>query len=473
MFSPIHTMFYYFPMRAYTTVLILCAISLYTYAYVQRRQESQTLSGARGAAIWLLVTYMLLLVFFTVLGRRSQDYYRYNFNIGYSYRDAFFNGTPTTIQQIGVNIAIFVPVGFLGTLAAKRHGFLKGLLIGLALTAGIEAMQLALRNGTCEIDDLISNTLGTLCGCTLGKGVPAALDRIKKKPPQEKEESSMKNVYITALTNERYLPGAMALARSLREVGAKYPLAVMIPEEKSSSLGQAVRDYGILDLPNVFLLPKENIALSDNTGLTAVVESKYDYWRDSFFKLQAAGCTEFDKIILLDCDQMTVKNIDHLFDCPPMTSTTCGRCVHEDWRGLSSGLLVLEPSAQMHEKLLSFILPAIEFKASRGQQAGDQDVFQLSFPEWRDRSDLYIPETYNICWAWISDLCKKEHCTPKDFYMIHFPGKEKPWDHGRLFYLKHFLSLLRHGQTGKLLYKTFIWRKYRNLCERQEPNFTG
>ncbi len=160
----------------------------------------------------------------------------------------------------------------------------------------------------------------------------------------------MRNVYITALTNERYLPGVMALVRSLREVGTKYDIAIMIPAEKEATLAAAIRAYGILNIPGVFLLPKENVRVS---GIDAVVESEYSYWRDSFFKLQAAGCTEYSKIILLDCDQMLVRNIDHLFEKPAFTATTCGRCVHEDWLNLSSGLLVLEPSRELHEKLTS------------------------------------------------------------------------------------------------------------------------
>lgn len=273
----------------------------------------------------------------------------------------------------------------------------------------------------------------------------------------------MKQVYLTALTNERYLPGVMALARSLREVDAKYDLAIMIPAEKEESLGAAIRDYGILDIPGVFLLPKENVRLQE---MDTVIESQYSYWRDSFFKLQAAGCTEYDKIILLDCDQMVVKNIDHLFEKPAFTATTCGRCVHEDWLSLSAGLLVLEPSEELHEKLLSLIVPAIEFKKSKGLQAGDQDVFNLAWPDWRNRPELFIPEKYNICWGWISDLCKKETCAPKDFYMIHFPGKKKPWDYGKYYYLKILISCILRGKLDKLLYKTYIWRKYSLLCER-------
>jgi len=242
----------------------------------------------------------------------------------------------------------------------------------------------------------------------------------------------MKRVYLTALTNERYIPGVMALARSLFECKAAYKLAVMIPDDQEVTLGSKIREYGILDIPGTFLLPKQNVSVQ---GMDDVVEDKYSYWRASFFKLQAAACTEFEKIILLDCDQMVVKNIDHLFDKPAFSATTCGRCVHEDWQSLSAGLLVLEPSEALYKKLIDLIVPSIEFKKAKGLQAGDQDVFNRACPEWRNCLELFIPEKYNICWGWISDLCRKEGITPRDFYMIHFPGKEKPWDYGKHYYL--------------------------------------
>lgn len=276
----------------------------------------------------------------------------------------------------------------------------------------------------------------------------------------------MKQVYLTALTNERYIPGVMALARSLREVQSKYDLAIMIPGEKEYALGTAIREYGILQIPGTFLLPKENIPDVYRDKQELVVEQEYSYWRDTFFKLQAAGCTEYDKIILLDCDQMVVRNIDHLFDKPAFTATTCGRCVHPDWLSLSAGLLVLEPTDALHEQLTSLILPAIEFKRAKGLQAGDQDVFNRACPNWRNLPELYIPEQYNICWGWIADLCKKDSITPKDFYMIHFPGKEKPWDMDRHYYLRMFASMLLRSKWDRLCYRIFIWKKYRDLCEK-------
>lgn len=466
MLSPIRTMFIYFPLRAWSTVLVLLLISRYAYKQTRIKWETDRLTKTQSYAQWLLVSYILLLLFLTVLGRRSMDYYRYNFDIGYSYRDAYHNGNPQAISTIAVNIAMFVPVGLLGAIGFKRFGILKALLLGILLTASIEFLQLMLRNGTCEIDDLISNTAGTICGCLPGQVIRSLLKRKTKRYHSKKECDSMKRVYLTALTNERYIPGVMALARSLREVGAKYPLAIMIPEEKTEELTKAIRDYGVLKLPNVFLLPKENVPVQETRGLSLVVEEKYSYWRDTFFKLQAAGCTEYEKVILLDSDMMVVNSIDHLFEKPSFTATICGKCVHDDWNSLNSGLLVLEPSSVLHEKLLSLILPAIEFKRTKGLQAGDQDAFHMAMPEWRNRPELFVPEKYSVCWGWIANVCKADNCEPKDFYVIHFTGKDKPWHFPKIYAMRILISYIVQGKLDKLCYKLYAWIKYRNLCDR-------
>lgn len=167
MLNPIITLFMHFPLRAITTVLLMLAISVYAYKRIKCRYDHGDISKPRGFVLWLLLNYVILLLFFTVFGRRSWDYYRYNFDPWYSYLDVLSTGDITVAFQIAVNIAAFIPLGSMSSLAAKRHGFLKGLLCGVAVSVCIEFLQLVLRSGYCEIDDLISNSLGTLIGCVL------------------------------------------------------------------------------------------------------------------------------------------------------------------------------------------------------------------------------------------------------------------------------------------------------------------
>lgn len=167
MLSPVRTLFLHFPLRAYSTVLLMLAVSVLVFWQVRKRGEPGTMSRRHGMLWWALLNYAMLVLFLTVLGRRSWDYYRYNFQPLYSYLEVWTTGDRRVVLGIGANIAVFVPLGFLGTLAPRRWGFFKGLAMGILLSACIEALQLVLRSGTCEVDDLISNTAGTLIGCVL------------------------------------------------------------------------------------------------------------------------------------------------------------------------------------------------------------------------------------------------------------------------------------------------------------------
>ena len=62
------------------------------------------------------------------------------------------------------NILWFVPFGLLLARTMRRPAAWKALLIGAALSAGIEATQFLLGTGVCDIDDVLINALGTLLG---------------------------------------------------------------------------------------------------------------------------------------------------------------------------------------------------------------------------------------------------------------------------------------------------------------------
>lgn len=72
-------------------------------------------------------------------------------------------------QHIFLNIIMFIPVGILAPLVTNRAGnkFFSGMFSGLLLSTIIETGQLILQNGTCDIDDILANTLGAGIGSAL------------------------------------------------------------------------------------------------------------------------------------------------------------------------------------------------------------------------------------------------------------------------------------------------------------------
>lgn len=169
MLSPIKTVFLHYPLHAFITIFLLLVISAIALRILNKKYKRNEITKKNRLVLWLLINYSLFLLFFTVLGRRSLDYYRYNFDFGYSYQEAFLLGDYTLASQIIANILAFVPMGILCFLTAKKFGLLNSFLYGFSLSLFIEAMQLVLRRGYFEFDDMLSNTIGVLIGYIVGK----------------------------------------------------------------------------------------------------------------------------------------------------------------------------------------------------------------------------------------------------------------------------------------------------------------
>ena len=116
----------------------------------------------RTICIALLAAYVLFILFQTVIGR-EQKTFRAEWIPFWSYHH------PALYTEIILNYLLFIPLGILlyGTYG-ERIG-LKVVLIGCALSTGIEITQLIFRIGLFEFDDIIGNTIGCLMGAGLAK----------------------------------------------------------------------------------------------------------------------------------------------------------------------------------------------------------------------------------------------------------------------------------------------------------------
>lgn len=69
------------------------------------------------------------------------------------------------INNIIGNICIFIPVGIAVTaIYASTRRFLKGLLMGVLLSATIEVLQLQYNLGVFDVDDIMLNGMGYMIG---------------------------------------------------------------------------------------------------------------------------------------------------------------------------------------------------------------------------------------------------------------------------------------------------------------------
>ena len=81
------------------------------------------------------------------------------------------------IGNLAGNVLLFVPMGFLlkalDSTRSTRHIVLLGTLISIS----IELLQFIFKIGVCDIDDVLLNTLGTLCGVGLWSIGKKIMDR--------------------------------------------------------------------------------------------------------------------------------------------------------------------------------------------------------------------------------------------------------------------------------------------------------
>ena len=69
------------------------------------------------------------------------------------------------------NIMMLIPFGILAPIALKQMKKMRFcVLTGFLLSCGIEISQLITQRGYCQLDDVVTNTAGTIIGWTIWKG---------------------------------------------------------------------------------------------------------------------------------------------------------------------------------------------------------------------------------------------------------------------------------------------------------------
>ena len=147
------------PQGYYIAALVLAVLLFFLF-----RKEKM---GKR-LAISLLCPYLFLVLGSTVLKRRTYIRYMHYFMPFHSWRIILRNGfrrSSYQLAQVLLNVLLLSPIGLLMPVFVKRKRLV--VLFGFCFSLMIETLQLVLRRGYFETDDLIHNTLGVAiaCGC--------------------------------------------------------------------------------------------------------------------------------------------------------------------------------------------------------------------------------------------------------------------------------------------------------------------
>lgn len=149
-------------------VLILLAVPLLavclTTVHLILKRKNMRIAWKKLLLWGVLAMYLLFLVYATLL-RGMGGYRSINLHLLRAWREAWNNYSVKNWLNVLLNVAMFVPLGFLLPLiSGKLRKWYLPIGIGFCLSFAIELFQLWRGTGVCDIDDLFANTLGTVIG---------------------------------------------------------------------------------------------------------------------------------------------------------------------------------------------------------------------------------------------------------------------------------------------------------------------
>lgn len=110
----------------------------------------------------LFAEYVFVIYCSTVFFRAINELPRYNFTPFWSYA-ASSDGCIFSPDKF-MNIMVFIPVGLLIGITFRSANWWKAMIGGIVISSGIEFLQLLLRRGMSELDDVMHNTIGCMVG---------------------------------------------------------------------------------------------------------------------------------------------------------------------------------------------------------------------------------------------------------------------------------------------------------------------
>lgn len=156
----------------------LIAAGLVFWIYRSKYRGKQPFPRKKAILTVFLVGYLGVLGYATLSRLGGIGASGVNFHLFRSWREAWNHFTLTAWANVLLNIAMLIPFGILLPLLFPRfQKFFRMLSAALALTLYIESAQYLSGRGIWDIDDIFTNTLGTMMGWCMLMCVLSAMER--------------------------------------------------------------------------------------------------------------------------------------------------------------------------------------------------------------------------------------------------------------------------------------------------------
>lgn len=143
----------------YGSIILLIAALI-----VVQKNKKRLKDYKKFIASLILAEFLFLILGITVIFRTSVGYYRFFLKPYFNYQEIFETNNYYDVWEIYLNIALFIPIGFVLNYIYGVAKLKKCLLTCVCISLSIEILQLLLQKGLCETNDVLHNTLGAVIG---------------------------------------------------------------------------------------------------------------------------------------------------------------------------------------------------------------------------------------------------------------------------------------------------------------------
>lgn len=200
-----------------------------------------------------------------------------------------------------------------------------------------------------------------------------------------------KYAYITLVSSEDYVFGAIVMYYSWKETNSKYPFLCLVTNNISLQSKSILRTVGfeVIEVlkyaPTVYKEMLETIEPEMLKDSGVGKDFNKNGWQNCWSKFYCWQLTDYDKLVYYDADTWFVKNCDELFNYPHMSAL-------EDWQGFCAGMLVIEPSLDELNKLLEL---SEQSAFHQNTLNNDQFVLNQYHSNWKDDPNRILPDYFH------------------------------------------------------------------------------
>lgn len=218
--------------------------------------------------------------------------------------------------------------------------------------------------------------------------------------------------FVTLVTTDSYVLGALVLAHSLRK--SKTTKHLVCLTTTNISLDKRAQLVDVFD----YVVSVDELDSGDAAHLALLRRPELG---TTFTKLHAFNLTQYNQCVFLDADTVALQNVDDIFErdvefaaAPDVGWPDC----------FNSGVFLFRPSAETFQALLLHASTVGSF------DGGDQGLLNSFFSWWSTASSAHrLPFTYNMTANASYGYLPAFEQFKSSIKIVHFIGALKPW-HG-------------------------------------------